>query len=74
MDTVWGVALDVVAELTGTEKERQMLVVVKAPDAMRACRLKEVGGLNLSAQLYISLKNFVDQGLIIVNGEKADFA
>lgn len=44
----------VVLELGTTEHKRQKVIIVQSPDAMAACGLEPVGGLDRAHHLYVA--------------------
>ena len=61
VDAVRHVALRL-AELTRSEEKGQVLVVVKSPDAMRACRLQEICAEEFANDEQVLLEDLVHSG------------
>jgi hypothetical protein len=60
------VPLVILDELARPKQEGQMLVVVEAPDAVRASWLQDINELNFPHQGEVALVNLVDKGLEIL--------
>ena len=64
MYTLWDVSL-AAAELTSTEEESQVLIIIETPDTVRTCRLEHVRQLDLSHEDEVPLENLIDRCLKI---------
>jgi len=63
VDGIRSIASVIFYKLACTKEESKMLIVVKAPNSMRASRLQHIDQLNLSHQSKIALENFVYHSL-----------
>jgi hypothetical protein len=74
VDRIWEVAFFVVLQLSCAKQEWQMLIVIQAPHAMRACWLKEIISLNPSHEFDISLEDDINERRKVIDSVKSNLA
>lgn len=73
MHAIRGIALHVVNELTGSEKESQYLIVIQSPNTMGTRGLKNIDQLYLSHERQIALEYLVDKRLQVLLLDQTKF-
>ena len=74
MNAVGFISIYIIAQLTGSEQKCEMLIVIKAPYAMRTSRFKVVICLQPSHEDQIPLKHFVQKHFIVIDSVNSQFA